>query len=287
MTDAPLLSLTDLCVTFPTPAGAEFQAVRNVSFDVGREKVGIVGESGSGKSLTAKSLLGLIPAPGRARFDRMTFDGATLTQSDQAAFGALRGKRITMIMQDPKFSLNPVMPVGRQIAETLVRHKNLSKADALAAAIRALGDAQIQDPERVAKLHAHQISGGMGQRVMIAMMMAPEPDLLIADEPTSALDVTTRAQILNLIDELRARTDTSVLFISHDLPLVSKFCDRILVMYQGEIVEEIAAAKLNQSTHPYTRALLNSRPGFGDARQRLPTLDRAALARAVLESGAP
>jgi peptide/nickel transport system ATP-binding protein len=187
---------------------------------------------------------------------------------------ALRGKRIGMVMQDPKYSLNPVMNVGDQLTEGLRRRDGLGRADATAKAIAALEAVQIRDPARVMEAYPHELSGGMGQRVMIAMMLIPEPDLLIADEPTSALDVTVQAEVLSILDALVRDRGMGLIFISHDLRLVARFCDRVLVMYKGRVVEELLASNLLAAQHPYTRGLLNCLPRIGGPRGPLPGLDR-------------
>jgi len=179
-----------------------------------------------------------------------------------------------MVLQDPKFSLNPVMTIGDQIVETLVAHAKVSAREARARAIAALESVQIDDPKRVVRLYPHEVSGGMGQRAMIAMMLIADPDLLIADEPTSALDVTVQLQVLAVLDRLVAQRGMGLVFISHDLRLVSSFCDRILVMYAGRIVEEVSAGRLGDASHPYTRGLLNCVPKLGASAHPLPTLDR-------------
>ena len=191
---------------------------------------------------------------------------------------AIRGARISMVMQDPKFSLNPVMTIGSQIAEALLTHQKLGRGD-IRRRVRAMLEAvRIDDPDRVARLYPHEVSGGMGQRVMIAMMLIPEPDLLIADEPTSALDVSVQAQVLDIIDELVRRTGMGLIFISHDLNLVSSYCDRILVMRGGEVVEECAAGQLGNAKHPYTRGLIAAIPRIDETRDELPVLDRGGWA---------
>lgn len=268
-----LLAVRDLHVTFDTEAGL-VEAVRGVSFTLNRERLGIVGESGSGKTLSGRSVLRLIRPPGRIRAAEMTFDGIDLLAASETDMRALRGHRIAMVMQDPKFSLNPVMRVGAQLTEGLIRRDRLSRADARAKAIAALEAVQIRDPERVMEAYPHELSGGMGQRVMIAMMLIPNPDLLIADEPTSALDVTVQAEVLGILDTLVRDRGMGLIFISHDLRLVARFCDRVLVMYKGRIVEEIAARDLMRARHPYTRGLLNCLPRIGGPRTPLPTLDR-------------
>lgn len=268
-----LLDIKNLRVTFDTETGP-VEAVRGVSFSLGRERLGIVGESGSGKTMTGRAVLRLIRPPGRIAADAMTFDGQDLLAASERDMRALRGKRIGMIMQDPKFSLNPVMTVGRQLTEGLRLRDGLGRADAAAKALEALKAVQIRDPERVMDAYPHELSGGMGQRVMIAMMLIPEPDLLIADEPTSALDVTVQAEVLSILDNLVRDRNMGLIFISHDLRLVARFCDRVLVMYKGRIVEEVAASKLLDAQHPYTRGLLDCLPRIGGPRGPLPSLDR-------------
>ena len=268
-----LLDIKNLRVTFDTETGP-VQAVRGVSFSLNRERLGIVGESGSGKTMTGRAVLRLIRPPGRISADRMVFDGQDLIRASEKDMRALRGKRIGMVMQDPKYSLNPVMTVGRQLTEGLRLRDGLGRADATAKAIAALEAVQIRDPERVMEAYPHELSGGMGQRVMIAMMLIPEPDLLIADEPTSALDVTVQAEVLSILDALVRDRGMGLIFISHDLRLVARFCDRVLVMYKGRIVEEIAARDLMAARHPYTQGLLNCLPRIGGPRAPLPGLDR-------------
>ena len=270
-----LLSVKNLRVTFDTEAG-RVEAVRGVSFDLGRERLGIVGESGSGKTMTGRAVLRLIRPPGRIEADAMTFDGIDLTRASEREMRALRGPRIAMVMQDPKYSLNPVMKVGAQLTEGLRRRDRLGRAEAHAKAVAALESVQIRDPERVMQAYPHEMSGGMGQRVMIAMMLIPNPDLLIADEPTSALDVTVQAEVLSILDGLVRDRGMGLIFISHDLRLVARFCDRVLVMYKGRVVEEIAARDLMQAKHPYTQGLLDCLPRIGGTRGALPVLDRQA-----------
>ncbi|KOF19464.1 peptide ABC transporter ATP-binding protein [Ensifer adhaerens] len=275
----PLLEIENLRVTFPTPRG-DLEVVRGLSFTLGRERLGIVGESGSGKSMTGRSILKLVRAPGRVTADRLTFDGIDLLTRSERQMRAIRGARISMVMQDPKFSLNPVMTIGEQIAEALLTHQRLPRREVNNRVFTMLESVRIADPERVAKLYPHEVSGGMGQRVMIAMMLIPEPDLLIADEPTSALDVSVQAQVLDIIDELvkRKGKGMGLIFISHDLNLVSSYCDRILVMNTGEVVEECKAGELMNATHPYTRGLIASIPRLDETRNELPVLDRSAWA---------
>ncbi|PKE29960.1 peptide ABC transporter ATP-binding protein [Rahnella sp. AA] len=254
-----LLDVQNLNITFKGHR-QENHAVRGISFSVGREKVAIVGESGSGKSLTGRSLLKLTPQGASVSADRMQFGDIDLLTTRERQMRKIRGKRISMIMQDPKFSLNPLMRVGHQINEAYRIHFNVSEKEARTKTLMMLEAVNIRDPERVFELYPHEISGGMGQRIMIAMMLIPEPDLIIADEPTSALDVTVRQQVLSVLDGLLARRKTGLLFITHDLGLVSSFCDRALVMYAGRILEEISADQLHNAKHPYTQALLASQP---------------------------
>ena len=270
-----LLSVKNLRVTFDTETG-KVEAVRGVSFSLGRERLGIVGESGSGKTMTGRSVLRLIRPPGRIEADAMVFDGQDLMKLSERQMRALRGPRIAMVMQDPKYSLNPVMKVGAQLMEGLRQRDRLGHAAARAKAIAALEAVQIRDPERVMEAYPHELSGGMGQRVMIAMMLIPNPDLLIADEPTSALDVTVQAEVLKILDGLVRERGMGLIFISHDLRLVARFCDRVLVMYKGRVVEELAAGDLLNARHPYTQGLLNCLPRIGGPREPLPVLDRQA-----------
>lgn len=270
-----LLSVENLRVTFDTEAGL-VEAVRGVSFSLGRERLGIVGESGSGKTMTGRAVLRLIRPPGKITADRMVFDGQDLMTASDREMRALRGRRIAMVMQDPKYSLNPVMKVGAQLMEGLRQRDRLGRAEAHAKAVAALEAVQIRDPDRVMEAYPHELSGGMGQRVMIAMMLIPNPDLLIADEPTSALDVTVQAEVLSILDNLVRDRGMGLIFISHDLRLVARFCDRVLVMYKGRVVEELAARDLTRAKHPYTQGLLNCLPRIGGPRQPLPGLDRNA-----------
>ena len=271
---APVLVVDDLRVAFPNRDGGYVEAVRGVSFQLGRERLGIVGESGSGKSQTGRAILGLTAPEGRVTARRLQFHGTDLLGCSPRQRRELRGGRIAMVLQDPKFSLNPVMTIGDQITETLRAHSRVSGREARQAALAALESVQIDDPARVCRLYPHEVSGGMGQRAMIAMMLIANPELLIADEPTSALDVTVQLQVLAILDGLVRQRGMGLIFISHDLRLVSTFCDRILVMYAGRVVEEIAAGGLADARHPYTLGLLNCLPKLGDARHPLPTLER-------------
>lgn len=272
---SPLLTVENLRVTFPTRTG-EVNAVRGVSFTLRRERLGIVGESGSGKSQTGRAIMGLTPAQARITADRLDFDGTNLLTASKRERRDMRGKRMAMILQDPKYSLNPVMPIGRQIMETLKTHERVSKAQARERALAMLEAVQIRDPERVFGLYPHEVSGGMGQRIMIAMMLVCGPELLIADEPTSALDVTVQLEVLDILDKLVRERGMGLIFVSHDLRLVSSFCDRVLVMYAGRVVEELPSANLHAAQHPYTQGLLNCLPTIGTHRHPLPVLERKA-----------
>ena len=270
-----LLTVEDLRITFPTRQGPS-EVVRGVSFTLGRERLGIVGESGSGKSQTGRALLGLTPPPGTATAKRLEFDGIDLRSASPKQWRALRGGRMSMVMQDPKFSLNPVMTIGRQIMEALAFHGRSGRAEKKARAMAMLEAVQIRDPERVFRAYPHELSGGMGQRAMIAMMLVTEPDLLIADEPTSALDVTVQIEVLRILDALVTDRGMGLIFISHDLRLVASFCDRVLVMYAGRVVEELKASELDRAQHPYTQGLMNCLPKIDNDMRPLPTMTRDA-----------
>jgi peptide/nickel transport system ATP-binding protein len=272
-TDEPLVSVRNLHVRFSTPKGP-VHAVRGVSFDLGRERLGIVGESGSGKSQTGRALLRLTAGNGSINASKMAFDGLDLMQASEKTMRGIRGSRISMIMQDPKYSLNPVLTVGAQIAESCRRHENISKADAKKRALAMLETVRIREPEKVYNLYPHQVSGGMGQRIMIAMMLITNPQVMIADEPTSALDVTVQMQVLKLLDDMVRERGMGLVLISHDLQLVSSFCDRVLVMYGGRIMETLDAKHLDQAQHPYTKGLLNCLPRLDGTHDDLPVLKR-------------
>ncbi len=267
------LLVEDLRVQFRTPQRV-VQAVRGVSFTIGREKVGIVGESGSGKSMTGRAIMRLAPPAAEVSAKQLRFGGTDLLECSERDMLQVRGRRIGMIMQDPRHALDPVMRVGRQIAEAIPAARRGSRAEDRGRVLAMLESVHIRDPRRVFDLYPHEVSGGMGQRIMIAMMLMPEPSLLIADEPTSALDVTVRLAVLAILDELVSERNLGLMFISHDLNLVATFCDRVLIMYAGRIVEECAAGELGQARHPYTRGLLASLPRMGDGGARLPVLSR-------------
>ena len=268
--EQPILEVSNLSIRYP---GAASDAVRGVSFSLGCERLGIVGESGSGKSTVGRALLRLLPGA-QVNADRLRFQDMDLLALTEAQMLKVRGRRMSMILQDPKFSLNPIQRVGHQVAETYLRHFKGSRAQARAKVLDMLSAVRIRDPERVHDLYPHEISGGMGQRVMIAMMLLADPDLVIADEPTSALDVTVRLQVLNILDGLVRDRGIGLIMISHDLNLVRNFCDRVLIMYAGRVVEVLRAGEFDRAQHPYTRGLLAAQPRIGGGRAPLPVLDR-------------
>ncbi len=273
MTGSALLKVEDLRVSFTTPKGV-VEAVRGIDFEVGQERLGIVGESGSGKSQTGRAILRLISGNGRIEAKRMEFDGIDLLHANERRMRSIRGNRISMIMQDPRYSLNPVMTVGSQIAEAYRVHSNAGKHEARARTLEMLETVRIREPGQVYHLYPHEVSGGMVQRIMIAMMLIPEPDLMIADEPTSALDVTVQLQVLALLDDMVRQRGMGLIFISHDLNLVASFCDRVLVIYGGRIMETIDAKDLHRARHPYTRGLLECLPQLDGSHAELPVLRR-------------
>ena len=263
---AHLLEVKNLRTQFQTRAGV-VRAVDGVSFHVKEgELLGLVGESGCGKSITALSVMRLVGAPGKIVGGEILFAGENLLAASDERMRGIRGDDIAMIFQDPMTSLNPVYTVGEQIAEALRLHRKLNRQQARAAAVEAMREVSIPDPARRADDYPHQLSGGMRQRVMIAMALACDPRLLIADEPTTALDVTIQAQILELIDELRRTRNLAVLLITHDLGVVAEVADRVAVMYTGRIVEESPVAELfARPKHPYTEGLLRSVPKLTEA----------------------
>ncbi|CAH1663050.1 MULTISPECIES: ABC transporter ATP-binding protein [unclassified Chelatococcus] len=271
----PLIEAKNLRIVFGRGEAA-VEVVHGISFTLGREKLGIVGESGAGKSTIGRAIMRLSPPGARVTADRLTFKDVDLLKASEKEMMGLRGRRIGLILQDPKYSLNPVVPVGEQIAEAWRLH-HPGRQGAREAAERTLSileAVKIRDPKRVTKLYPHEISGGMGQRVMIAMMLIAGPDVLIADEPTSALDVTVRLEVLTLLDELIESRGLGLILISHDLNLVRRFCDRVVIMYAGRIMETLKASDLDKAEHPYTRGLLGSLPSIHSEQHRLPVLTR-------------
>jgi len=266
----PLLEVRGLQTAFYTRDGA-VRAVDGIDFSVDRgEIMGLVGESGCGKSVTSLSIMGLVAKPGRVDGGEILFDGRDLLKLSSGEMRGLRGNRISMIFQQPQSSLNPVWNVGRQISEVLEIHRGMKRKAARARALELLSMVGISDPERRLGAFPHEMSGGMAQRVMIAMALACEPELLIADEPTTALDVTIQAQILDLMRTLRDETGTAIILITHDLGVIAEMADRVAVMYAGEIVEQAEVAELfGAPLHPYTRGLIGSIPVVGVERDEL------------------
>ena len=275
MKSEQLLSVHNLHISGPTSKGV-VHAARGVSFSLGKEKIGIVGESGSGKSVTGRAILRLLPPYSTVTCDQILFKDQDLLSLTEKEMRKIRGKEISMVMQDPKYSLNPVRTIGQQIMEAYTIHRRVKKKEAKEKTLDMLAAVQIRNPKQVFNLFPHEVSGGMGQRIMIAMMLIPEPSLLIADEPTSALDVTVQLQVLAILDDLVTKRGMGLIFISHDLELVASFCDRVIIMYGGRIQEIIHASELHKSVHPYTRGLLNCLPKIGGGATRLPTLKRDA-----------
>ncbi len=258
---ANILEVTDLKISFPLPDG-EVRAIDGISFYVKpRETLGIVGESGSGKSVTALSIMNLLPLSSVVRGGSVVFDGRELIDLPEKEMQKIRGNKIGMVFQEPMTSLNPVLTIGSQIIETLVHHQRLGYHQARKIAVEMLGMVGIPDPRKRINNYPHQFSGGMRQRVMIAMALCCKPMLLIADEPTTALDVTIQAQIIGLMHNLKGETDTSFILITHDLSLIAETCSRVLVMYAGNIVEEGPVVDIfYRPKHPYTQALLRAIP---------------------------
>jgi oligopeptide transport system ATP-binding protein len=266
----PLLSVKDLEVTFSTDDGV-VRAVNGLSFDIEPGKtLGIVGESGSGKSVTALSIMRLISMPpGRIERGEIIFNGTDLLKVGEAQMRSIRGNKIAMIFQDPMTSLNPVLTIGDQIMETIMLHQHKSRADAYKRAIEMLELVRIPEPQKRIKSYPHQFSGGMRQRVMIAMALSCDPELLIADEPTTALDVTIQAQILDLMNDLQKRLNSAIIMITHDLGVVAEVCEKVLVMYAGNMVEYGTADQIfSDPKHPYTLGLLDSLPRLDEGGQR-------------------
>ena len=287
---APLLQIDDLAVSFPDGKNEPVRVVDGVSLTLRRgETVGVVGESGSGKSMTALSLLRLLPTPGKITRGRILLDGDDVLALSEKQMQTVRGNRVAMIFQDPMTSLNPVFSVGEQIAEAVRVHRNLKGRAAWNEAVRALAAVHIADAPKRAKQFPHELSGGMRQRVMIALALACRPDVLLADEPTTALDVTVQAQILALIGELREKNGMGVLLISHDLGVVGQTCDRVLVMYAGQVMETANVQTIfTQPAHPYTQGLLASLPeNAPEGETRLRFISGSPPANAGAISGCP
>lgn len=251
--------------------------VESMNFSIDRQRVALVGESGSGKSLTARALMGLLSPALRLQANRLQVAGQDALAMSERAWSQLRGNRVAMVMQDPKYALNPTRTIGWQVEEPLILHRKLSRAERREKVCEMLDAVGLPDPRQLMKRYPHQLSGGMGQRVMLAIALITDPDFLIADEPTSALDHAMRDQVLALIRGLVEARNMGLLLISHDLQQVSEHCERVMVMYKGRLLDTLPAAELPRATHPYTRTLWACRPSKATHGQPLPVLDRAAL----------
>lgn len=251
--------------------------VDNIGFQIGRERVALVGESGSGKSLTARTLMGLLSPSLHLQADRLQIVGTDALSLRERDWIQLRGSKVAMVMQDPKYALNPTRTIGWQVEEPLVLHHKLSRAERKEKVCEMLDAVGLPDPRQLMKRYPHQLSGGMGQRVMLAIALITDPELLIADEPTSALDHAMRDQVLALIRRLVEQRNMGLLLISHDLQQVSEHCERVMVMYQGRVLDTLPASELSNASHPYTSTLWACRPSKATYGERLPVLDRAAL----------
>jgi len=283
----PILQINDLKVSFQS--GKRFlPAVDGVSFELSEgEILGIVGESGSGKSVTSLAALGLIPSPpGRLENGEIIFEGRNITRISEKEWRKIRGNQISMIFQEPMTSLNPLFTIGNQLMEVIRLHTDISKAESKSRCIELLRLVGIPRAEAILKEFPHQLSGGMRQRVMIAMAMACNPKLLIADEPTTALDVTIQAQILALMKDLNKKTNTSIILITHDLGVVAEICERVIVMYAGQVVEHGAVRRiLKDPQHPYTKGLLKSVPDLREKKERLYSIPGTVPASGTVQKG--
>lgn len=251
--------------------------VDGISFEIGKEQVALVGESGSGKSLTARSLMGLLAPSLSLNASQLSLAGNDLRHLKPSQWQSLRGGKVAMVMQDPKYALNPSKTIGWQVEEPLILHRKFSRRQRQEKVLAMLEAVGLANPHQLIKRYPNQLSGGMGQRIMLAIALITDPEFLIADEPTSALDHAMRDQVLSLIQDLVAQRDMGLLLISHDLQQVADHCQRVMVMYQGKILDRLAAKDLPQATHPYTQTLWACRPSLATKGKRLPTLDRAAL----------
>ncbi|MCC3702013.1 ABC transporter ATP-binding protein [Rouxiella badensis] len=283
--DSNLLIAKDLTVYVPGPQPIEL--VKSISFSVGQERVALVGESGSGKSMTARALMGLLPSPCQMQASQLTLGGQDLTRLKEREWNPLRGNRIAMVMQDPKHALNPAQAIGKQVEEPLRLHGRFSRSERKEQRLDMLNAVGLPNPAQLSKLYPHQLSGGMGQRVMLAIALINRPQWLVADEPTSALDYEMREQVLKLIERLVDERNMGLVLISHDLQQVSQYTEQVMVMYKGQIVDRLASSQLAQATHPYTHTLWSCRPSKATRGEMLPVLDRALLARLSGEEGQP
>ena len=266
----PLLQVKDLCTSFDVDAG-EVRAVNGISFNLEKGKVlGIVGESGSGKSVTAYSIMRILVEPGRIKSGQILFNGEDIVQYSKKQMSEFRGKRVSIIFQDPMTSLNPTYTIGNQLREAILLHTDRNRAEANARAVEMLKLVGVNEPEKRLKQYPHELSGGMRQRVMIAMALACEPDILIADEPTTALDVTIQAQILELMKELQKKLGMAIIMITHDLGVIADMCDEIIVMYAGRVCERGTVDEIFYNPkHEYTKGLLRSIPKLDSKNHRL------------------
>lgn len=265
-------------MTIYLPGERPLELVKSLSFSVGQERVALVGESGSGKSLTARALMGLLPHPCKLRASKLTLGDNDLTTLKEREWSTLRGNRVSMVMQDPKHALNPTQKIGKQVEEPLRLHTRLGRKERQEKVTEMLNAVGLPNPAFLQQQYPHQLSGGMGQRVMLAIALINDPQWLIADEPTSALDFDMREQVLGLIERLVEQRNMGLILISHDLQQVARYCERVLVMYKGELLDELAADQLANATHPYTHTLWSCRPSKFTHGERLPVLDRALLA---------
>ncbi|MGL6208565.1 MAG: ABC transporter ATP-binding protein [Paracoccaceae bacterium] len=272
MSGDPMLDIANLTVRFGAGAVA---ALSGVTLTLGPERLGIVGESGSGKSTLGRAILRLLPRSAQITADRMRLASTDLLTATERQMQALRGQDVALILQDPRYSLNPVLTIGRQVAEVAYLHLGANRSEARALARAMLERVRVADVDRVMGLYPHQLSGGMGQRVMIAMMLMARPRLVVADEPTSALDVSVRQDVLRLLDGLVRENGSGLILISHDIRMVAAFCNRFLVMYRGRIVEELT--HLEMARHPYTLGLIGAMPDPKSPVSRLRVFDRAVI----------
>ncbi|QLK61328.1 ATP-binding cassette domain-containing protein [Enterobacteriaceae bacterium Kacie_13] len=271
-------------LTIYLPGERPLELVKSLSLNVGQERVALVGESGSGKSLTARALMGLLPHPCQMRATQLTLGDNDLTTLKEREWSRLRGNRVSMVMQDPKHALNPTQKIGKQVEEPLRLHTRLGRKERQEKVNDMLNAVGLPNPAFLQQQYPHQLSGGMGQRVMLAIALINDPQWLIADEPTSALDFDMREQVLGLIERLVEQRNMGLILISHDLQQVAHYCERVLVMYKGELLDELPADQLAHATHPYTHTLWSCRPSKFTHGERLPVLDRELLASLKKES---
>ncbi|QXG45074.1 ABC transporter ATP-binding protein [Pseudomonas viridiflava] len=275
--ESSLLDVKGLRIGFPGHGPDLIEVVKGIDFTIGAETVALVGESGSGKSLAVRALMGLVARPGQVTAERLSLAGDDLLGLSARQWQQVRGTRLSLVLQDPRYSLNPVLKIGTQVEEALVLHTRLGRRERREKVLDMLDAVGLPDPASLYHSYPHELSGGMGQRVMLAAMLINDPRLLIADEPTSALDSGLRDQMLELILRLVRQRGMGLLLISHDLPLVARYCDRALVMYCGRIIDRCRATELATSSNPYTRTLWSCQPSAQTYGQALPTLDRSLI----------